>query len=72
MTELLQKAFDEASKLAPQEQDALATVLLGEIEGEHDWDAALAETQEDLADMADAALTEHRTRKTQALDPETL
>ena len=72
MTELLQKAFNEASKLPPQEQDALATVLLGEIEGEHHWDATLAGAQEDLADMADAALTEHRTRKTQALDLETL
>ena len=60
MTELLQKAFDEASKLPPQEQDALATVLLGEIESEHHWDATLAETQEDLAGMADAALVEHR------------
>ena len=72
MTELLRKAFEEASKLPPQEQDAIASVLLGEIEGEKEWDGALSETQDELASLADAALAEHRAGKTETLDPEKL
>lgn len=72
MTELLRKAFEEASKLPPQEQDALASVLLDEIEGEQKWDATLAETQDELASLADAALTEHRAGETETLHPENL
>ncbi|MCH7563379.1 MAG: hypothetical protein IH968_06085 [Gemmatimonadetes bacterium] len=72
MTELLRKAFEEASKLPAQEQDALASVLLDEIEGEQKWDATLAETQDELAGLADAALAEHRAGKTETLDPEKL
>ena len=72
MTELLQKAFKEASKLPPGEQDALASVLLGELEGEHRWDATLEEAHEKLTGLADAALAEHRAGRTQPLDPEKL
>ena len=72
MTELLRKAFEEASKLSPQEQDALASVLLEEIEGEQKWDDTLSETQDELASRADAALAEHRAGKTEKLDPEKL
>lgn len=72
MTELLRKAFEEASKLPAQEQDALASVLLDEIEGEQKWDATLAETQDELTGLADAALAEHRAGKTETLDPEKL
>ena len=72
MTELLRKAFEKASKLPAQEQDALASVLLDEIKGEQKWDATLAETQDDLAGLADAALAEHRAGKTETLDPEKL
>ena len=72
MTELLRKAFEEASKLPAQDQDALASVLLDEIEGEQKWDATLAETQDELAGLADAALAEHRAGKTETLDPENM
>jgi hypothetical protein len=63
MTELLQKAFEAASKLPPREQDALASVLLGEIEDEHRWDATLEETHKKLTGLAEAALAEHRAGK---------
>ena len=72
MTELLRKAFEEASKLPTQEQDALASVLLEEIDGEQKWDGTLAETQDEMAGLADVALAEHRAGKTETLDPETL
>jgi len=72
MTELLRKAFQEASKLSPPEQDALATVLLEELDGERRWDSSLAGSPDKLAALADAALAEHRAGKTQPLDPDTL
>jgi len=70
MTELLEKAFQAASKLPPGEQDALASVLLGEIEDEQRWNATLEKTHENLTGLADAALAEHRAGKTRPLDPE--
>jgi len=72
MTELLRKAFEEASKLPAREQDALASVLLKELEGEQLWDATLDETHERLTSLADAALAEHRAGKTQPLDADKL
>ncbi len=72
MTKLLRRAFEQASKLPPGEQDALASVLLKELEEEQRWDATLEQSQEALADLADAALAEHRAGKTQPLDPDTL
>lgn len=37
MTELLQRAIAEVSKLSDEEQDAIATRLLAEIEDEEAW-----------------------------------
>ena len=62
----------EASRLPPGEQDALSSVLLEELDGEHRWDATLAETHEKLTGLADAALAEHRSGKTEPLDPDEL
>jgi len=72
MTELLRKAFEKASKLPDAEQDALASVLLEELEGETKWEEALANSQDQLAALADAALTEQGAGKTRPLDPDTL
>ena len=72
MTELLQKAFEQASKLPATEQDALASALLEEIKAEEKWDAALAESQDDLSGLADAALAEQRAGDTKQLDPDKL
>ena len=38
MTNLLQKAFDEASKLPEGEQDALGRILLEELASERRWE----------------------------------
>ena len=72
MTELLRKAFEEASKLPPGEQDALASVLLDQLQDERRWDRTLEETHEKLTGLADAALAEHRAGNTQPLDPDKL
>ena len=72
MTQLLKKAFDEASKLPAEEQDALARILLDELESEAHWADAFADTEDVLADLADEALSEYRSGKTQTLDPDGL
>jgi hypothetical protein len=72
MTDLLKRAFKEASKLPPGQQDALATALLDELEGERRWDDTLASDPDALDSLADAALAEHRSGRTQQLDPDHL
>lgn len=72
MTEMLQGAFEMASRLPALEQDALAAQLIEEIESEARWDAAFARSQDVLVRMAEAAMAEHRAGRTLPLvcDPE--
>lgn len=42
MTDLLEKAFANASKLPPREQDVIAKWLLAEIEVDARWDQGCA------------------------------
>ena len=72
MTKLLQRAFDEASKLPEGEQDALGRILLEELASERRWEELFAGSEDLLAELADQALVEHRARRTQKLDPEKL
>ena len=68
MTSLLKKAFDAASALPLDRQDAIAKLILAEIEDEKHWDEAFAKSQDKLADMAAEAITEHKAGKTRAMD----
>ncbi len=72
MTKLLQKAFDEASKLPDAEQDALGRALLEELASERRWGELFAASHDLLADLADQALAEHRAGRTEKLDPDKL
>jgi hypothetical protein len=72
MTKLLQRAFDEASKLPEGEQDALGRVLLEELASERRWEEIFAGSEDLLAELADQALAEHLARRTEKLDPEKL
>ena len=72
MTKLLQKAFDEASKLPDAAQDALGRVLLEELASERRWEELFAGSHNLLAELADEALAEHRAGRTKKLDPEKL
>jgi len=72
MTDLLEQAFAQASKLPPQEQDAIADWLLRELESENQWDASFAESQDALSKLGSEALVEHRQGNTQQLDPDRL
>ena len=53
MTELLEKALSEVYKLAPEQQDAIASVILEELEDEKRWEAAFASSQDKLAKLAE-------------------
>jgi DNA phosphorothioation-dependent restriction protein DptG len=68
MTELLQKAFQEAQKLADNLQDEIAQQLLADIENELKWQETLAnyDTNLDiLKQMAQEALIEDQEGKTE-------
>lgn len=58
MTAILDRAVARARKLRPEQQDALGTLLLEEIEADGAWDDRLAASQELLARLADRALAE--------------
>ena len=67
MTELMEKALAEISKLSANEQDALAALILEEIESERIWNKLFAESEDLLSELADEALAEHRAGKTKPL-----
>jgi hypothetical protein len=68
MTELLKKALDAVSALAPERQNALAEMILAEIEDQRRWAEAFAGSQDKLAAMAAEAIAEHRAGKTRSMD----
>ena len=72
MTKLLEKAFAEAAKLPAEEQDALATAVLSEIESERRWERLFAGSGDVLSELAEEALAEHRAGRTKPLNPDRL
>ena len=74
MTQLLEKAFDRASQLPDDEQDAFARLLLAELESEQRWSDLFARPEsETLLDrLASEALAAHRAGQTRPLDLEDL
>jgi hypothetical protein len=70
MTQLLEKAVARVSALPDREQDALASVLLDELESEQRWDQLFASSQDLLGLMAREALAEYRAGEAKPLDLE--
>ncbi|MGO8760906.1 MAG: hypothetical protein ACLP2P_05730 [Desulfobaccales bacterium] len=68
----LEEAFAKASQLPPDEQEALAALRLDEIASERLWDQAFAQSQDQIAKLADEALTEFQEGRTVLLDEEQL
>ena len=68
MTELLKKAFDAVSALPPERQNALAEMILAELEDEKRWDEAFAGSQDKLAALADEAIAEYGAAETRPMD----
>ena len=69
MTKALEQAFREASKLPEAEQDALAEAIRSEITSEEDWEKSFAGSTDLLEQLADEAISEHRSGRTQPVDP---
>jgi hypothetical protein len=53
-------------------QDAIAALILEELEEERRWDESFARSPDLLARLAAEAMDEYRAGKTQELNPETL
>lgn len=70
MTKQLKRAFSEASKLSPEEQNILAEWLLTELSSEKRWSKLFENSQDVLATLGQKALDEHQKGKTQELDLE--
>ena len=68
MTEMMEKALAEIRKLSDEEQDALASLILVELESERKWAKAFEESQDLLSELAEEALKEHRAGKSKLLN----
>jgi hypothetical protein len=72
MTELLERAIARLKNLPAREQDAVAAIILEELEDDRRWDEAFAASPDVLVKLAAAAMAEYHAGKTQELDPEVL
>jgi hypothetical protein len=67
MTQLLEKAVHTVSALPKTEQDAVASVILSELEAERRWDQLFKSSQDVLGLVAREALEEYRAGETAPL-----
>lgn len=72
MTQLLEKAFAEASGLPEEDQNSFATWILAELSSEQRWARTFAQSGDKLARLAAEALREHAEGSTEELDPDEL
>jgi hypothetical protein len=72
MTEQLEQVIAQLKNLPTDKQNAIATLILEELEKEQRWDDSFARSPDLLAKLAAEAMAEYRAGKTQELDPETL
>lgn len=72
MTELLEQAIARLKTLPSDEQNAIAAMILEELEDDQRWDESFARSSDLLANLAAEAMAEYRAGKTQELDPEAL
>ncbi len=67
MTALLEQAMRRVETLPKTEQDAIAALILDELDDERRWDEALAANQDQIAKLAQRALAEHRAGESRPL-----
>ncbi|MDZ4771395.1 MAG: hypothetical protein SGJ24_19905 [Chloroflexota bacterium] len=68
----LSKAIEALSKLPEDRQETMAQWILDELVEEQRWDSAFTGSLNQLAQLGAKALEEHRTGRTQELDPDSL
>ena len=67
MTALLEQALAEVHKLPPDQQDAIATLILEELADEERWDRAFTQSHDALARLADKVRAEKQAGKVQPI-----
>ena len=72
MTELLERAIAQLKSLPADEQNAIASIIMEELEDEARWDTTFAKSQDALAKLAAEAMAEYHAGTTQELEPQTL
>lgn len=72
MTKSLEQVIAKLKTLPAREQDAIAALIIEELEDEALWDRAFEQSQDALAKLAAEAMAEDRAGKTQELAPEIL
>jgi len=68
MTKLLEKAFKQASKLPESSQDAIAAIVLEELEDEKKWEISFSNSQVFLSKLATKVRKEIEEEKTLPFD----
>jgi hypothetical protein len=71
MTNILQQAFQKASQLSPEEQDAVGAWLLAEMESEARWNDLFQRSQGLLEKLAAEAIADDDAGRTLPLDAQT-
>jgi non-ribosomal peptide synthetase component E (peptide arylation enzyme) len=69
MTALLERAINRITDLPSKRQNAIARLVLAEIDAETRWDESFKTSQDELSTLAAAALAERRRGKTRKMDP---
>lgn len=72
MTKLLEQAVEKAKNLPDSEQDAIASIILEELEDEAKWERRFSVSKDSLAKLASEAMEEERRGETKELDPDSL
>ena len=72
MTKLPEDAIAKVRQMPADEQDAIARIVLDEIESGRRWKELFAKSPEKLRTLADRAWAEHEAGGSEALDPDRL
>ncbi|NES66553.1 MAG: hypothetical protein F6K24_15480 [Okeania sp. SIO2D1] len=68
MTKVLEQALTKLSQLPENQQEAIAYLILAEIEDEKRWAENFANSQDQLAQLAEEAIAEFKQGKTKPLN----
>lgn len=67
MTDLLEKAIKKVGRLPKSQQNAIAEMIIEEIEDEKKWERKFKNSQGKLSKLADEAVEEYKKNKTEPL-----
>jgi predicted Rdx family selenoprotein len=72
MTKLLEQAVARANALPESDQNAIAQIVLDELESERRWEGLFGRAPDKLQRLADEAWAEHDAGKSHPLEPDEL